>query len=356
MEDNHLNFINDTKIWMTSVTPAQQLSTAVSKGVIAGSSGSKNYLTTYNGNTGNGNFEFGNTTGWSLGTVGTLTNGLPTGTPTFGSGSSGNLSLSATTTQAIAGTYSASYASSAATTAGNMMASSAFTIDKEDQAKVMTVKYYYSVISGASNDNFSGTSSNSFAWAAYDVTNSTWLSSAGNFCMTQNSGVGYCTGTFQTGATTASIRFVFYNTNATSGATTLVLDDFFVGPQTAPFGPTMTDLNLNLAFTVNGAGTITNNNIASARRSNMLLVQGSFTAGTSSGTTASIQLPAGLSIDYTAIGSTNVTVVNSNWLSASTNANANFYGNGNAGVGFVDGSTTNQIFLTYQNGTSGTSQ
>ena len=44
--------------------------------------GNKNYLSF-------GNFENNNVTGWSLGTVGTLTNAIPTGTPTFGSGAAG---------------------------------------------------------------------------------------------------------------------------------------------------------------------------------------------------------------------------------------------------------------------------
>lgn len=193
----------------------------------------KNYIL-YN------NFEDNSTTGWSLGTVGTLTNGLPTGTPTFGSGASANLSI-ATTSSSIEGAYSLNYVSSAATTQGNMVATSSYAIDAEDQAKVLTVKFYYKAASGASNCNFSGTSSNSFAWAIYDVTNSSWLTSAGNFNLVQSSGCGYVTGTCQTNATTANIRLVVYNANATSGAATLTLDGFYVGPQTAPSGPAMTD-------------------------------------------------------------------------------------------------------------------
>jgi hypothetical protein len=197
--------------------------------------GAKNYIT-YN------NFENNATTGWSLGTVGTLTNGLPTGTPTFGSGAAGTLSISTISSGQLAGTYSMSYASSAATTSGNMVATQSYAIDAEDQAKVMTVKFYYSVpVNGTTSAGFSGTSTNNYAWAVWDVTNSTWLSSAGNFNLVQTTGAGYCTGTFQTGSSTANIRFVLYNNVATTGATTLYVDDFYVGPQTAPMGPAMTD-------------------------------------------------------------------------------------------------------------------
>lgn len=274
------------------------------------SSGSKNYLTAYTAstssgvpNTGNGNFESGSTTGWSLGTIGTLTNGLPTGTPTFGSGASGNLSISVVSGGSqISGLYSLSYASTAATTAGNMVASQSFYIDTEDQAKVMTVKFYYKVNSGAANDNFSGSSSNSFAWAAYDVTNSAWLGGAGNFCMTQNSGTGYCTGTFQTAATTQQIRFVLYNANASSGATTVYFDDFFVGPQTAPFGPAMTD---PVAYTpvFTGLGTVTGTTAYWLRRGSNLYVYGYATTGTVTASTVSISLPSSLTVSSSLTGS-----------------------------------------------------
>lgn len=256
-------------------------------------------------------FENNATTGWTLGTVGTLTNGLPTGSPTFGSGASGNLSISNVSSGQIAGAFSLSYASSAATTQGNMVASSSYAIDIADQAKVMTVKFYYTVNSGAANDNFSGTSSNSFAWAAYDVTNSAWLSSAGNFCMTQNSGVGYCSGTFQTGASTANIRFVLYNANATSGATTIYLDDFYVGPQTAPLGPVATDWVAYTPTISAGFGTPTNVSFYSRRIGDSLQVRGFFTTGTVAASSATVSLGynganSNVTIDSGKIGSTTI--------------------------------------------------
>jgi hypothetical protein len=212
------------------------------------SSGSKNYMSAYTtslgggtANPGNGDFELGNTTGWSLGTIGTLTNGLPTGTPTFGSGASGSLSLTATNSANIGGKWSGSYSSSAATTAGNMMASDPFFVDSEDLAKVLTVKFYYQAFSGASNMNFSGTSSNSYAWAIWDVNNAVWIPATGQFGMTQSSGVGLCAGTFQTPSSTGKYRFCLYNVNATAGAVNLIVDDFFIGPQTIVQGTPVTD-------------------------------------------------------------------------------------------------------------------
>lgn len=245
-------------------------------------------------------FENNSTTGWTLGTIGTLTNGLPTGSPTFGSGASGNLSIASTATS-IEGAFSLNYVSSAATTQGNMVASSSYAIDVEDQAKVLTVKFYYTAASGTANCNFSGTSSNSYAWAVYDVTNSVWLTSAGNFNLIQGTGCGYVTGTVQTGATTANIRLCVYNANATAGATTLTLDGFYVGPQTAPSGPAMTDWVAYTPSISAGFGTCTNVAFYWKREGDTLRVQGSFTSGTIAASLGSFSLPSGLNIDSTKI-------------------------------------------------------
>lgn len=213
--------------------PAQSSSSSSS-----GGGGSKNYLSAYTAstssgvaNTGNGNFELASTTGWSLGTTGTLTNGIPTGTPNFGSGASGNLSIAVVNSGQIGGKYSLSYASSAATTAGNCLASDAFFIDNEDQAKLLGFSFYYKAQSNSANANWSSSSSASFMVAAWDVTNSSWLQITPNpWQMTQGSGVGLATGYFQTNPTTTQIRFIVYNSNATSGAVTIYFDDFVVTP------------------------------------------------------------------------------------------------------------------------------
>jgi hypothetical protein len=193
--------------------------------------GAKNYLSSSTAGVNNADFETNSTTGWSLGTIGTLTNGLPTGSPTFGSGASGNLSITTISSGPLAGSYSLDYVSSAATTVGNMIASNAFTIDKEDQANVLTYSLKYFSATNPVNVNWTGTSSSSFAVAAWDVTNSTWLPVSNPFKFIQNSGVGTVAGTFQTATNTVQLRFVLYTPNASAGALTMYLDDFSVGPQ-----------------------------------------------------------------------------------------------------------------------------
>jgi hypothetical protein len=261
----------------------------------SGGQGNKNYLSeivtsqSSVANTGNGNFELGSTIGWSLGVVGTLTNGIPTGTPTFGSGASGNLNISTVSSGQLSGSYSLSYASSAATTQGDMFASDAFYIDSSDQAKVLTWKFYYKAQTNPSNANWSGTSSNSFGVAIWDVDNSVWVANTGNFGMTQSSGIGICTGSFQTSTNATQYRLVVYNANATSGAVTVYFDDFFVGPQTSPIGTVVTDW-INYTPTTVGFGTISAASFQSRRVGDCLHIQGKFTTGTVTASTASISI------------------------------------------------------------------
>lgn len=286
------------------------------------------------------------TTGWSLGTIGTLTNGLPTGIPTFGSGASGNLTLSVVTSGALAGSNSFSYASSAATTQGNMMASNAYTISLEDQAKVLAVKIYYKAQVNPSNANWSGTNLNSFAWAVQDVTNSSWLSSTGNFNFVQSSGVGICTGTVQTNSNTLQIRLCIYNANATSGAATLYLDDIYVGPQTFVMGPAISEMKPYPATPAIGGVTIGNGTIGAFYRQDGDCIECEISVLRGSTTTISgiftFPLPAGLSID-----------TNKTNTSFQAKGSAHFYGAASADrIGVPQYNSTTAVSVVDSNGTS----
>jgi hypothetical protein len=191
--------------------------------------GTKNYIL-------NSNFESNATTNWSLFNT-TLTSLIPTGTITAGAASI--TTFAATATSPLAGTYSLSVASSGAIAAGAGFISAAFTIDQEDQSKILTFKHYYKTVSGTMN--FSGTSANTWAVYFYDTANSVWVQPAGVYGMTQGSGVGYVTGTFQTASNATSYQMAIVCINATGGAVSMTFDDFTVGPQTAPIGAVITD-------------------------------------------------------------------------------------------------------------------
>jgi hypothetical protein len=302
---------------------------------VAGSGGgAKNYLGTINGTDNGGDFE-GNTVGsWVLGTA-TLTSAFPSGVPTFGSGASGNLAGSIVSSGQLSGTYSYSYASSAATTAGNFLASPAFTLDISDQAKILTFKFSYKAVTNPTNANWSGTSSNSFGVAIYDVTNSAWIMPAGVWSMTQSTGVGIATGTFQTTSNSTSYRLVVFNANATSGAVTLYFDDFSLSPQTAPIGTVVTDwqattlvagTNLTATTTTPAFGTVATNSYKYRRNGSNLEFMIDYrqtAAGATAGTGSFlITLPNSLQIDTTLVNSNGAStsngfgsVVGDAWLS-----------------------------------------
>jgi hypothetical protein len=251
-----------------------------------GGGGAKNYLSSVNNVNGNGNFELGSTAKWSLFNT-TLTGVNPTGGITAGAASI--TTFTATTSGKLAGAYSLNVASSGAITAGHGFISDAFTIDTEDQAKAMTEQFFYSVISGATNLNFSGTPSNTFAVYLYDVTNSQWIQPAGAYNMVQNSGVGVQKGEFQTSSNGTQYRLAVLCVNVSAGASSLLFDDFCVGPQPTVSGVPMSD-PVYYTPTLTGFGTATSIAVRSQRIGNFLKVQGSFSAGTPTATAATISI------------------------------------------------------------------
>lgn len=294
------------KVYFKSDNSLYQLNDqGVESKVGGGAGGTKNYLTAYiastgsgAANTGNGDLELGSTTGFSLGNV-SLTSNFPSGSPTFGSGASGNLSLSAISSSQLAGRYSLGMASSAATTAGNFVATDAFYIDLEDQAKPLQYKISYQAAVNPANGNFSGTSSNSFGVALYDVTNSAWIQPAGVFNLVQSSGVGLASGTFQTSANGTQYRLVVYNANASAGAITMYLDDFFVGPQITAAGAAISDWK-SFTPTVTGfsGGFNGSTNMQYRRVGGNLELQGHILMGTNlPNTTIVVSIPSGIVAD-----------------------------------------------------------
>lgn len=308
--------INDTKLWLTSVTPNQQLSTAITKGLIGGTGGSKNYLSTYGGNIGNGNFEQASTTGWSLFNT-TLTSGVPTGSITLTAGSVTTFGVS--TTSPLAGTYSLNAASSSTWTAGQGFISNAFTIDNSDKSKMMTVTFSASVLSGASNAVFAGNNTNTFAIYIYDVTNSAWIQTNGAYALNQSIGVQPVRQvTFQTTSNSTQYQLAIMSVNASSGAVSMLFDDFTVGPQASLLGPAMSDMTT--ATCINSWTTNTTTTCKYKRIGESALIYWSMSlSGAPNNVSLSLGLPSGLSIDTTKMPTTNTAVsCNANALHAGT--------------------------------------
>lgn len=258
-------------------------------------SGSKNYLSenTILGNTGNGDFELNSVAGWSKFNT-TLTSLIPTGSITL---TASSVSTFATTsTGKLAGAYSLEVASSSAWTAGQGFISSAFNIDLEDRAKVLTGSFYFSVTANASNGNFSGTSSNTFAVYVYDVTNSAWIQPAGVYGMTQSSGVGKCSFSFQTSYNSSQYQIAIVAVNSSAGAITMLFDDFSVGPATSVLGAPVTNPQSYTPTTAN-LGTVSDVTGKWWRVGKFLFGSVTLTAGTTVASTVSISIPTQFNID-----------------------------------------------------------
>ena len=93
----------------------------LNSGATIDNDGPKNYVTY-------GNFENGLSTGWSLSHT-TLSSNIPNQASGSWTSAAGTLSTSIVSSGQLAGLYSLSLASSAATTAGDMLVSQAYTIE-----------------------------------------------------------------------------------------------------------------------------------------------------------------------------------------------------------------------------------
>jgi hypothetical protein len=204
-------------------------------------SGLKNYLTTYKNNPGNGDFETGDTTGWSRFTT-TLSGVTPTGSITTTAPSIDT--FLATTTTPLAANYSLLIGASGSLGLGQGFISDAFTIDLEDRAKVLTFSFAYQTVSGTMN--FSGTSSNTWAVYIAQVNPTTpntvinWIQPAGVYNLVQSSGTGLATGTFQTTSTATTYRIAVVCINTATNIN-MEFDSFFVGPQISVNAPAVGD-------------------------------------------------------------------------------------------------------------------
>jgi hypothetical protein len=232
----------------------------------------------------------------------------------------------------LAGSYSLLTAASGAMTAGQGFITNAFYIDTEDQAKLLTVKFYYNLFSGGLYQP--GNSSNTFAIYIYDVTNSAWIQPAGVYGMTTSVSSGlntpaYSTATFQTTSNSTQYQLAIVAINQWQGGFSASWDDFTVGPQTAPLGVPATDW-VNAGTTIISAtttapvkGTTTTDNMFWKRDGGDMIVRMEYVqTAAGSGTTGTgdflFQIPTGYQIDTTKVTPYN-TVIGTQAIYKATN-------------------------------------
>lgn len=354
--------INDDKLYRCLIAHTSTASFATDLGagnwveVSASASGVKNYIT-------NGNFENSSTSGWNLARS-TLdaTTKLPNQASGSWTAAAGTLSRTIVTSGQLSGVASLSLASSAATTAGDMLVTDALTLDLEAQASVQTFSFYYRVTSGASNGNFSGTSSNSIGVAIYVVDGAlagTWIQPAGVWSVNTASSVTAVTakaaGTFQVPSDATQVRLAVYFPNASTGAITVYLDDFVLGPQVVQYGAPVTDWqdfpSVAAGTLITGTssnpsyGSTTHNKAQWRRVGGNMEIRWDYrqtTAGGAGSGAYLFNLPSGYSIDTTKVTAT---------TGASTNdaasMSASVVGSGGViGVGSTAGTLLPQVYDT----------
>jgi len=241
------------------------------------------------------NMEDGDSGAWQPFTVGSYSAGTtPTGSFTAGTGAS--ISLSAQSSGALSGKYSLQLTTATTFTAGQGFCTKTLTIDPASQSKMQSVSFDYSATAGSSNIDFSGTSSNTFHVYFYDATNSVYIQLINVYGMAATKGKYF--GQFQMpyNCTSGYLLVLVANAN-TSGTTTLLFDNFFVGQAAfAGYGMVGSDPSLYIP-TITGCGTVSAVNVNWSREGKYLNVYGVFTSGTVSATTFNFSLPAGLTVD-----------------------------------------------------------
>lgn len=251
--------INDTKIWMTTTSPAQQLSAAITSGAIGGGGGGEgvNYLS-------NASFEGGVGSPWVTTTAASsvdasnYTDGLQSALLTFSS-SAGNIAQtnSSYTTQ-LAGT--------------NLQASCWV------KTSLSTIQVC-GLVGGAETNCVNVASNNQ--WAQYNSI----------FTLSSNG---------------TSIGLDVKTSSSTTG--TVSIDQCYVGKATVlGTGYIATDWTAYTPTLV-GVGTASAVNVYYRRVGDNLQAQGVFQTGTTTGVTFSASLPSGLSIDTAKVTSSTVQV------------------------------------------------
>lgn len=283
------NLLNDSKIYLTANGLNKRLDQAIVAGDLSGGGGGGsgdgaiNYVS-------NGKFE-SSTTGWA-----TYADAAQT-TPVDGTGGSPTLTLTRTTTTPLRSTASGLITKSAANLQGQGV-SFDFTIDRADQAKVLTVSFDYDVASGTY-----ATGDLTVYILPLDGTNTTLIQPAGFQIQSITSGnkATHCA-TFQTTSDATSYRLIYHVATTSASAYSLRIDNVKVSPQVVAQGTPVTDWT---SFTPTGSWTGAVSYAGRWRRvgDSMELDVTVTASGSPTGGSLTVNLPSGYSIDTTKITS-----------------------------------------------------
>lgn len=293
--------INDTKIYDT--LNGQQLSQSIANGQLGGG-GSINYIKNPGAESA--------TTGWA--TYSDAAQNIPVdGT----GGTATGLTFTRSTTTPLIGSGQFSLAKDAANRQGKGV-SYDFTIDRAYQATTLGISFNYNagsltVSNGITAPNNDGTTSTNAGNSdieifIYDVTNAVLIPVSPQVITGNGSNNFIFNGTFQTSSNSTSYRLIFHIATASTSAWTFLFDGVTVGPQKLVSGTPVTDWQ-SYTPTIIGFGSTTVYDSQWKRVGDSLKIKATFLMGTVSGSTASISLPSGLTLDSSKLSSSGNSVV-----------------------------------------------
>ncbi|HNC40287.1 MAG TPA: hypothetical protein PK522_00730 [Nitrosomonas sp.] len=233
----------------------------------------------------NGNAESGATTGWAVYDDGAAV-------PVDGTGGSPVLTLAASNSGPLAGTYSYLNSKGNAISGFGNGFSYDFTIDQSDTAKVLQIQYDY-LLTGAytlGSDSTTGT------WVTYlyDVTNAQLIQPTSYKLL----GGGRFIGNFQTNSNSTSYRLIIHNSQVQLSPATFKFDSVIITPTVYAFGTPITDWQ-SYTPTFTGFGTAASIECQWRRVGSNVELRNKFTTGTPTGVEARVSLPTGLTIAST---------------------------------------------------------
>lgn len=273
--------------------------------------------------------------------------------PVDGTAGSPNASTTITSTSSspLAGAYSLLLTKDASNRQGEGV-SYAFSIESGNQAKMLSLSFLYnSSANFAVSSGASGSESDVEVWI-YDVTNSVLIPIAPYKLTAQPLQNGLFQGTFQTASNSTSYRLIFHIATTNASAWTLKFDNVSVSRQPILFGAPITDpVTFTSTITGLGAGGATQNMMTWQRMGNLLhlVARLDFTGAPSGATAIGIQIPSGLSIDYSNRVSGTSQFSGASYLSTSgttLNAVAAHSANGSNIITFAKLNTANTPDLT----------
>lgn len=236
-------------------------------------------------------------------------------------GTATNLTFSRSTSSPLIGVASFSMAQANSTSLQGKGVSYDFTIDSAYQAAMLQISFNFNASStfvssdgttAPLNDGTTTTNAGNsdIEVFLYDVTNAVLIPVSPEVIAAKGANNFQFKGEFQTASNSTSYRLILHIATTSANATgwTFKFDNVFVGPQPVILGPPVTDW-VSYTPTFVGFGTPTGVSVWSRRLGDTLQFRGVFTAGTVTGSVASMTLGyngtnSNVTVDTTKIGGT----------------------------------------------------